>query len=149
MTRDFSKKSTEKFGELKEFTSELIARIAGQKIVSAKPANNLIYRPRDETKSESIRCGLLIETESGVKLGLFRWDIMQCPIAKGDKPLSKELSDCLLKQAAQKAFATANDEESWLKAIADEIIGKTCSLVTYIGEYDGRTFNGVAFKVVE
>jgi hypothetical protein len=150
MTTTQSTTTAEFNKELREFTSELIARVTGQKIKSAVPANNLIYRKADKT--EVVKCGLLVETEGGVTFGLFRWDIITSALDHSEgkvKPI--DLGNCLMNKAARAAFATCNgSEEAWLKAIGDAITGKTCGSTPYVGKKaNGALYQGTVFIVTE
>ena len=136
--------------ELREFTSELIARIAGQRIKSAKPANNLVYHSK--ANGEQVKCGLLVETEGGVTFGLFRWDILNSALDHSEgkvKPI--DLGNCLMNKAARAAFATCNgSEEAWLKTIGNAVTGKTCGSVPYVGKKaNGALYQGTVFVVTE
>ena len=150
MTTTQSTTTAEFNKELREFTSELIARIAGQKIKSAVPANNLVYHSK--ANGEQVKCGLLVETEGGVTFGLFRWDIVSSALDHSEgkvKPV--DLSVCLMNKAARAAFATCNgSEEAWLKAIGDAITGKTCGSTPYVGKKaNGALYQGTVFVVTE
>ena len=150
MTTTQSTTTAEFNKELREFTSELIARIAGQKIKSAVPANNLVYHSK--ANGEQVKCGLLVETEGGVTFGLFRWDILNSALDHSEgkvKPI--DLGNCLMNKAARAAFATCNgSEEAWLKAIGDAITGKTCGSVPYVGKKaNGALYQGTVFIVTE
>ena len=150
MTTTQSQNTTEFSKELREFTSELIARIAGQRIKSAKPANNLIYRKADKT--EVVKCGLLVETEGGVTFGLFRWDILNSSLDHSeDKVKPVDLSVCLMNKAARAAFATCQgSEEAWLRSIGDAITGHTCGSVPFVGKKaNGALYQGTVFVVTE
>ena len=150
MTTTQSTTTAEFNKELRGFTSELIARIAGQKIKSAVPANNLVYHSK--ANGEQVKCGLLVETEGGVTFGLFRWDILNSALDHSEgkvKPI--DLGNCLMNKAARAAFATCNgSEEAWLKAIGDAITGKTCGSVPYVGKKaNGALYQGTVFIVTE
>lgn len=150
MTTTQSTTTTEFNKELREFTSELIARIAGQRIKSAKPANNLVYHSK--TNGDQVKCGLLVETTEGVTFGLFRWDIITSALDHSEsqvKPI--DLKGCLMNKAACAAFATCNgSEEAWLKAIGEAITGKTCGSVPYVGKKaNGALYQGTVFVVTE
>lgn len=150
MTTTQSTTATEFSKELREFTSELIARVTGQKIKSAVPANNLVYRSKKN--GEQVKCGLLVETEKGVTFGLFRWDILNTALDHSEsKVKSVDLSNCLMNKAARSAFATCNgSEEAWLKAIGDAITGKTCGSVPYVGKKaNDALYQGTVFVVTE
>lgn len=151
MTTSQSQTKAEFNKELREFTSELIARIAGQKIKSAVPANNLVYHSK--ANGEQVKCGLLIETEGGVSFGLFRWDILNSALDHSEEGKVKpiDLSVCLMNKAARAAFATCNgSEEAWLKAIGDAITGHTCGSVPYVGKKaNGALYQGTVFIVTE
>lgn len=150
MTTTQSTTTAEFNKELREFTSELIARVSGQKIKSAVPANNLVYHSK--ANGEQVKCGLLVETEGGVTFGLFRWDILNSALDHSEgkvKPI--DLGNCLMNKAARAAFATCNgSEEAWLKAIGDAITGKTCGSTPYVGKKaNGALYQGTVFIVTE
>lgn len=136
--------------ELREFTSELIARVAGQRIKSAKPANNLVYHSK--ANGDQVKCGLLVETTEGVTFGLFRWDILNSSLDHSeDKVKPVDLSNCLMNKAARAAFATCQgSEEAWLRSIGDAITGKTCGSVPFVGKKaNGALYQGTVFVVTE
>lgn len=150
MTTTQSTTTAEFNKELREFTSELIARVSGQKIKSAVPANNLVYHSK--ANGEQVKCGLLVETEGGVTFGLFRWDILNSALDHSEgkvKPI--DLGNCLMNKAARAAFATCNgSEEAWLRSIGDAITGKTCGSVPYVGKKaNGALYQGTVFIVTE
>lgn len=150
MTTTTSTNTAEFNKELREFTSELIARVSGQRIKSAKPANNLVYHSK--ANGEQVKCGLIVETEGGVSFGLFRWDIITSALDHSEgkvKPV--DLGNCLMNKAARAAFATCNgSEEAWLKAIGDAITGKTCGSVPFVGKKaNGALYQGTVFVVTE
>lgn len=150
MTTTQSTTTAEFNKELREFTSELIARVSGQKIKSAVPANNLVYHSK--ANGEQVKCGLLVETEGGVTFGLFRWDILNSALDHSEgkvKPI--DLGNCLMNKAARAAFTTCNgSEEAWLKAIGDAVTGKTCGSTPYVGKKaNGALYQGTVFIVTE
>lgn len=150
MTTTQSQTKAEFSQELREFTSELIARIAGQKIKSAVPANNLVYHSK--ANGDQVKCGLLVETESGVAFGLFRWDILNSSLDHSeDKIKAVDLNGCLMNKAARTAFATCKgSEETWLRSIGDAITGKTCGSVQFVGKKaNGALYQGAVFVVTE
>ena len=150
MTTTQSTTTAEFNQELREFTSELIARIAGQKIKSAVPANNLVYHSK--ANGDQIKCGLLVETANGVTFGLFRWDILNSSLDHSEgKVKAVDLNGCLMNRAARTAFATCNgSEEAWLKTIGDAITGKTCGSVQFVGKKaNGALYQGTVFVVTE
>ena len=150
MTTTTSTNTAEFNKELREFTSELIARVSGQRIKSAKPANNLVYHSK--ANGEQVKCGLIVETEGGVSFGLFRWDIINSALDHSEgkvKPI--DLGNCLMNKAARAAFATCNgSEEAWLRSIGDAITGHTCGSVPYVGKKaNGALYQGTVFVVTE
>lgn len=151
MTTTQSQNTTEFNKELREFTSELIARIMGQRIKSAKPANNLVYHSK--ANGDKVKCGLLVETEGGVSFGLFRWDIVNSSLDHSEEGKVKpvDLSNCLMNKAARAAFATCKgSEEAWLKTIGEAIVGHTCGSLPYVGKKaNGALYQGTVFVVTE
>ena len=152
MTSTYDATNTAEYnkGSFREFTTELVERIAGDTIKSAKVVNNLVYRKNDD--SEVVKCGLWVETSKGTQFGLFRWDILQSHLdySNPDKVVAVDLSGCLMNRAARAAFTTCGgDEEKWLTSVAKAIEGKTCSCIPYIGKNTkkGNLYNGVAFIV--
>lgn len=151
MTTTQSQTTAEFNKELREFTSELIARIAGQKIKSAVPANNLVYHSK--SNGDQVKCGLLVETAGGVSFGLFRWDIVSSALDHSEEGKVKpiDLKGCLMNRAARSAFATCKgSEEAWLRSIGEAITGKTCGSLPYVGKKaNGALYQGVVFVVTE
>lgn len=126
MTQTFSATQTATFAESIRISNADTARLCvGAKVTTAEAVNNLEYRKADGTTVA--KCGLKVEFDNGIIVGFFRWDLIPSIVELTEdgkfKPLVIKTSD-ILRQTAKSAATTASNEEQWLKAIADAVVGK-------------------------
>lgn len=123
MTTDFGTNNSSNFkSDLRLYSSEILALMAGKKIVSATPHSNL------KAKNGKEYPGIVVEVEGiGFKVGFPSWDIRNFTIrhfTKKDVSVSVKLDDVLHTAAFKALVSCGGSEEKFYKDTCTAIVGK-------------------------
>lgn len=126
MTTDFGQNSNAFKNDLRLYSSEILALMAGKKIVSAVPHANL------KAKNGKEYPGIVVDVEGlNFKVGFPSWDIRNFTIrhfTKKDVSVSVKLDDVLHTEAFKALVGCGGNEEKFLKDTCSAIIGKICGV---------------------
>jgi hypothetical protein len=127
MTTDFGVNDSNNFkNDLRLYTSEILALMAGKKIVSAVPHSNL------KAKNGKEYPGIVVDVEGlNFKVGFPSWDIRNFTIrhfTKKDVSVSVKMEDVLHTEAFKALVGCGGNEEKFLKDTCSAIIGKICGV---------------------
>lgn len=130
---------TEAFGENRFYSFDTLVNILGGgpdgngdavKIKEAKAVNNLEYKKSDG--SVTAKTGVWVETESGLKFGLFKWDLNALSYLDYSEDVTKPkvkptvgiIADIIRKHYLE-------GEEKFFTEVAKAITGKTIAPIIY------------------